>query len=180
MDKWTQQLHDKLAEREVAPPDDLWADIEAALPKDLAGNKKPRARFVPLRRWAVAATLALLVVGGGYRLWHSSNPEAPTPQTPQTPQPELSQANPQVPTESQKNYGDWLNDSSAVEIRVPVPVIQPSTNLMAQASVEESIIETHESTESSEILQTENDQQQSNDNSQFSTLHSQTTILFAR
>jgi hypothetical protein len=50
MDKWTQQLHDKLAEREVAPPDDLWADIEAALPKDLAGNKKPRARFVPLRR----------------------------------------------------------------------------------------------------------------------------------
>ena len=171
MDKWTQQLHDKLAEREVAPPDDLWADIEAALPKDLAGSKKPRARFVPLRRWAVAATLALLVVGGGYRLWHSSNPEAPTPQTPQTPQPELSQANPQVPTESQKNHGDWLNDSSAVEIRVPVPVIQPSTNLMAQASVEESIIETHESTESSEILQTENDQQQSNDNSQFSTLH---------
>jgi len=172
MDKWTQQLHDKLAEREVAPPDDLWADIEAALPKDLAGNKKPRARFVPLRRWAVAATLALLVVGGGYRLWHSSNPEAPTPQTPQTPQPELSQANPQVPTESQKNHGDWLNDSSAVEIRVPVPVIQPSTNLMAQVSVEESVIETHESTESSEILQTENDQQQSNDNSQFSTLHS--------
>ena len=174
MDKWTQQLHDKLAEREVAPPDDLWADIEAALPKDLAGSMKPRARFVPLRRWAVAATLTLLVAGGGYRLWHSSNPEAPTsiPQTPQTPQPELSQANPQVPTESQKNHGDWLNDSSAVEIRVPVPVIQPSTNLMAQASVEESIIETHESTESSEILQTENDQQQSNDNSQFSTLHS--------
>lgn len=172
MDKWTQQLHDKLAEREVAPPDDLWADIEAALPKDLAGSKKPRARFVPLRRWAVAATLALLVAGGGYRLWHSSNPEAPTPQTPQTPQPELSQANPQVPTESQKNHGDWLNDSSAVEIRVPVPVIQPSTNLMAQLPVEESIIETHETTESLDILQTENDQQQSNDNSQFSTLNS--------
>ena len=174
MDKWTQQLHDKLAEREVAPPDDLWADIEAALPKDLAGSKKPRARFVPLRRWAVAATLALLVVGGGYLFWHSSNPEAPTsiPQTPQTPQPELSQTDPKVLTESQENHEDWLNDSSAAEIRVPVPVIQPSTNLMAQASVEESIIETHESTESSEILQTENDQQQSNDNSQFSTLNS--------
>ena len=173
MDKWTQQLHDKLAEREVAPPDDLWADIEAALPKDLAGNKKPRARFVPLRRWAVAATLALLVAGGGYCLWHSSNPEAQTSTpTPYTPQPELSQADPKVLTESQENHGDWLNDSSAAEIRVPVPVIQPSTNLMAQASVEESIIETHESTESSEILQTENDQQQSNDNSQFSTLHS--------
>ena len=174
MDKWTQQLHDKLVEREVAPPDDLWADIEAALPKDLAGSKKPRARFVPLRRWAVAATLALLVVGGGYLFWHSSNPEAPTsiPQTPQTPQPELSQADPKVLTESQENHGDWLNDSSAAEIRVPVPVIQPSTNLMAQLPVEESIIETHETTESLDILQTENDQQQSNDNSQFSTLHS--------
>ena len=174
MDKWTQQLHDKLAEREVAPPDDLWADIEAALPKDLAGSKKPRARFVPLRRWAVAATLALLVVGGGYLFWHSSNPEAPTsiPQTPQTPQPELSQTDPKVLTESQENHGDWLNDSSAAEIRVPVPVIQPSTNLMAQLPVEESIIETHETTESLDILQTENDQQQSNDNSQFSTLHS--------
>ena len=174
MDKWTQQLHDKLAEREVAPPDDLWADIEAALPKDLAGSKKPRARFVPLRRWAVAATLALLVAGGGYLFWHSSNPEAPTsiPQTPQTPQPELSQADPKVLTESQENHGDWLNDSSAAEIRVPVPVIQPSTNLMAQLPVEESIVETHETTESLDILQTENDQQQSNDNSQFSTLHS--------
>ena len=171
MDKWTQQLHDKLAEREVAPPDDLWADIEAALPKDLAGSKKPRARFVPLRRWAVAATLALLVVGGGYHWWNSLNPEASTP-TPQIPQPELSQTDPKVLTELQENHGDWLNDSSAVEIRVPVPVIRPSTNLMAQASVEESIIETHESTESSEILQTENDPQQSNDNSQFSTLNS--------
>ena len=171
MDKWTQQLHDKLAEREVAPPDDLWADIEAALPKDFAGSKKPRARFVPLRRWAVAATLALLVAGGGYRLWHSSNPEAPTSTpTPYTPQLELSQADPKVLTESQENHGDWLNDSGAAEIRVPVPVIQPSTNLMAQ--VEESIVETHESTESSEILQTENDPQQSNDNSQFSTLNS--------
>ena len=37
-DKWTQQLHDKLAEREVAPPDDLWADIEAALPTSAANN----------------------------------------------------------------------------------------------------------------------------------------------
>ena len=31
-DKWTQQLHDKLAEHETAAPSDLWADIEAALP----------------------------------------------------------------------------------------------------------------------------------------------------
>ena len=66
LDKWTQQLHDKLAEHEVAPPDDLWADIEAALPT-------PRkSRFVALRRWAAAAAVAALMIGGGYMLWDAS------------------------------------------------------------------------------------------------------------
>lgn len=138
MDKWTQQLHDKLAEREVAPPDDLWADIEAALPTSVAGSDKPRTRFVSLRRWAVAASLALLVAGGGYLLWSSSSTsEAPTSAS----QSELSQAEPVepiAPTESQphreENHGDWLNDSSAAKIRVPVPVIRPSSPLMAQTS----------------------------------------------
>ena len=139
MDKWTQQLHDKLAEREVAPPDDLWADIEAALPTSAASNgDKPLAHSVSLRRWAVAASLALLVAGGGYLLWPSSTPELPTSAS----QRELSQAEPVdpiAPTESQphreENHGDWLNDSSAAKIRVPVPVIRPSSPLMAQASV---------------------------------------------
>lgn len=67
LDKWTQQLHDKLAGHEVAPPDDLWADIEAALPA-------PRkSRFVALRRWAAAAAVAALMIGGGYMLWESSS-----------------------------------------------------------------------------------------------------------
>lgn len=138
MDKWTQQLHDKLAEREVAPPDDLWADIEAALPTSAAGSDKPRTRFVSLHRWAVAASVALLVAGGGYLLWSSSSTsEAPTSAS----QSELSQAEPAeaiAPTESQphreENHGDWLNDSSAAKIRVPVPVIRPSSPLMAQTS----------------------------------------------
>ena len=139
MDKWTQQLHDKLAEREVAPPDDLWADIEAALPTSASSNgDKPRTRSVSLRHWAVAASFALLVAGGGYLLWPSSTTEVPTSAS----QPELSQAEPIepiAPTESQphreENHGDWLNDSSAAKIRVPVPVIRPSSPLMAQASV---------------------------------------------
>ena len=153
MDKWTQQLHDKLAEREVAPPDDLWADIEAALPTSAASNgDKPLAHSVSLRRWAVAASLALLVAGGGYLLWPSSTPELPTSAS----QRELSQAEPVdpiAPTESQphreENHGDWLNDSSAAKIRVPVPVIRPSSPLMAQiseASVKDSLNEVIEPT----------------------------------
>ena len=120
MDKWTQQLHDKLAEREVAPPDDLWADIEAALPTSASSNgDKPRTRSVSLRHWAVAASLALLVAGGGYLLWPSSTTEVPTSAS----QPELSQAEPIepiAPIESQPHR--------------PVPVIRPSSPLMAQTS----------------------------------------------
>ena len=142
-DKWTQQLHDKLAEREVAPPDDLWADIEAALPISPEANQKPRARFVALRRWAIAASLALLVAGGGYLYWPSSSTTEVTPATPtSTPQPELSQADPQVPAESQENQDARLNGSSVAKKRVPVPVIRPSIDLVAQTSVEDSVVET--------------------------------------
>ena len=65
-DKWTQQLHDKLAEHETAAPEGLWADIEAALYQQ---PQPRRPRFVALRRWAAAASLAALMLGGGYLLW---------------------------------------------------------------------------------------------------------------
>ena len=62
-EKWTQQLRDKLAEHETPAPADLWADIEAALPQ-----QPRRPRFVALRRWAVAASVAVLL-GGGALVW---------------------------------------------------------------------------------------------------------------
>jgi len=112
-DKWTQQLHDKLAEREVAPPDDLWANIEAALPTSPEANQKPRARFIPLRRWAIAASLALLVTGGSYLWWPS-----PTPEEPQT------------------THGDKSRESlTAEQLTEPVPVSHPSSPIVARASL---------------------------------------------
>ena len=67
LSKWTQQLHDKLAEHETAAPADLWADIESAV-----GQGQPRkARLVLLRRWAVAAAVAALMVGGGLVLFNN-------------------------------------------------------------------------------------------------------------
>jgi len=112
-DKWTQQLHDKLAEREVAPPDDLWANIEAALPTSPEANQKPRARFIPLRRWAIAASLALLVAGGSYLWWPS-----PTPEEPQT------------------THGDKSRESlTAEQLTEPVPVSHPSSPIVARASL---------------------------------------------
>ena len=62
-DKWIEQLRDKLADHQVAPPEGLWEDIEAALNR--------RVRLIALRRWAVAATLAAFIATGGYWWWNS-------------------------------------------------------------------------------------------------------------
>ena len=75
-DKWTQQLHDKLAEHEMAAPDDLWADIEAALEQaPTSPSRSEKSRFVALRRWTAAAAVAALMLGGGY-LWFSQSTPA--------------------------------------------------------------------------------------------------------
>ena len=72
LSKWTQQLHDKLAEHETPAPDGLWDDLEATLAGVGAAPtpaKSGRTRFVALRRWAVAAAIAALVCGGGMIWW---------------------------------------------------------------------------------------------------------------
>ena len=58
-DKWTQQLHDKLAEHEVAPPEGLWEEIAPLCPP-----RRGKSRFVALRRWvaAAAAVVALAIL----------------------------------------------------------------------------------------------------------------------
>lgn len=76
-DKWIEQLHDKLAEHEVAAPDNLWTDIETALAQQAAPRQ---SRFILLRRWAVAASVAALSFGGGYLWWNQKSAE-PTAQT---------------------------------------------------------------------------------------------------
>ena len=72
LSKWTQQLHDKLAEHETPAPDGLWDDLEAALAgvgTDPTPAQSGRTRFVALRRWATAAAIAALVCGGGMIWW---------------------------------------------------------------------------------------------------------------
>ena len=69
---WIEQLRDRLADHEVAPPADLWADIEAKLVQQ-AAPKRPR--IVPLwGRWAAAAAvLAGVIMGGGYLMQETEN-----------------------------------------------------------------------------------------------------------
>ena len=75
-DKWIEQLHDKLAEHEIAAPEGLWDKIETTLEKQSASPQQTsgKSRFATFfslsggkpRRWVVAASLAALLVGGGY------------------------------------------------------------------------------------------------------------------
>ena len=157
-DKWTQQLHDKLAEREVAPPDDLWADIEAALPTSPKASQKPRGRFVPLRRWAVAASLALLIAGGGYLYWQAPTTEspttaAPTSSIPHIPQPERAQADSATHEDNSiELLAEQLTEPVPISHKVIVPSLcQPSIDLMAQTSVEDSVVETIGKTDDVEL-----------------------------
>lgn len=71
-EKWIEQLRDKLADHEMAAPEGLWEDIEAALPEMLQDRKPPKASFATLRRWAVAASLVALIATSGY-WWYANN-----------------------------------------------------------------------------------------------------------
>lgn len=137
-DEWTQQLYDKLAQHEIAAPDDLWAEIEAALQQQQTAashsqtsktKKSSRSRFVALRRWAVAAAFAAMALGGGVLWWSQSNYQA-----------EVSQEQ-VVSAESQNNI-DTIDDSESNTLLAETST-PPSTYVPKNQSVsQEPLIET--------------------------------------
>ena len=68
-EKWTKDLQDQLADYEMPAPEGLWEEIESALPK-------PKARTRHLRRWAAAAAIGALLIGGGTFLWMHDGEES--------------------------------------------------------------------------------------------------------
>lgn len=69
-EEWIKQLHDRMSNHEEAAPEGLWEKIEAALP----ATEKAQKRSLPWRRWAAAAAVAALLLGGaGYWLSESDN-----------------------------------------------------------------------------------------------------------
>ena len=59
-DKWAQQFQEKMGGYEMAAPEMEWADIDKALAK----NRRPHMGIIWGRRIAVAAAVALMVIGG--------------------------------------------------------------------------------------------------------------------
>ena len=60
-DKWAQQFQEKMDGYEMAAPEMEWANIDKALAK----NRRPHMGIIWGRRIAVAAAVALMVIGGG-------------------------------------------------------------------------------------------------------------------
>lgn len=74
---WTNKLRDQLADYQEPVSHDLWAGIEQSLAqstmvddKETDVKKAPQTRVVALKRWSVAAAIALLGVGGSYVYLH--------------------------------------------------------------------------------------------------------------
>lgn len=84
---WIEQLRNRFADREAAPPDDLWESIQAALrDRGVAGVKgenvtRRRSMIVPMR-WrravAVAACAALLAGSGWFFFSPDADKDAPS------------------------------------------------------------------------------------------------------
>lgn len=74
---WTNKLRDQLADYQEPVSHDMWAEIEQSLAQskkvgdeETDVKKRPQARYVVLKRWSVAAAIALLGVGGSYVYLH--------------------------------------------------------------------------------------------------------------
>ena len=72
---WTEDLRKKLADYEMAVPDDLWTDIAASLPKP---EPKP-THLTLLRRWSIAAAVAALVALTSITMLFTDNGKQTTP-----------------------------------------------------------------------------------------------------
>lgn len=60
---WIEQLRDKMDGFEEPTPEGLWQDIETALSQD--AQQPRRALIIPVRKWAAAAAVAAILIGGG-------------------------------------------------------------------------------------------------------------------
>jgi hypothetical protein len=122
-EKWIQQMRQKMADYKRPAPEVSWDEIDRAL----AASKTRSVRLLWMRRMAAAA-FVLLIAGVGY--WSFLPDE--TEQVIESP---IAQ---DLPTKNhgKENHGErlrvgdqrpgiWHNDSSAANIRVPVPVILP-------------------------------------------------------
>lgn len=131
---WTKRLRDRLADYEEPVPEDLWAGIEARLPKQAAAPVKP-ARTVPLwAKWAAAAAFLGIVGASGLLLWHDyDRPQAETPEPRHIPEEDI------IPMKPEKTAIHRLVAAIAAEPAVrqaEAPVQQEQEDTLSQTAGE--------------------------------------------
>ena len=71
---WTEKMREQLDNFQVQPSDDVWAAVESELAKKSESELAKKSKHVHLRRWAIAASLLALVVGGGFMALNQLQP----------------------------------------------------------------------------------------------------------
>ena len=112
-EEWMEQMRQKMADYQWPAPELSWDELDKALT-----TNNPRNNHLPWLRRMAAAAVVLLIAGVGY--WgflKNSGYRLHDPDLKQAP----------VLEHVAENHEDWHNDSSAVKIRVPAPVILASS-----------------------------------------------------
>ena len=126
---WTSQLNQRLADHQEPAPEGLWDRIEAQLDADIPQQPAivPVSHRSTLRRWMVAASIALLIGGGAYFFMHDD--QAPTVTAPIA-----------IKLEPSTTPSTIATPSSTTEQSSTSPkaiIASPSSHLLAQRSPQE-------------------------------------------
>lgn len=122
---WTEDLRKKLADYEMAVPDDLWTDIAASLPKPAP---KP-THLTLLRRWSIAAAVAVLVALTSITMLFTDDGKQTTPTTKTTVK-EGEIANNKAEASVEKVV---LSSSEKVNALSKVSITSPEKTLVSQS-----------------------------------------------
>ena len=126
---WTSQLNQRLADHQEPAPEGLWDRIEAQLDADIPQQPAivPMSHRSTLRRWMVAASIALLIGGGAYLFMH--NEQAPTVTAPITTK--------LTPSTTPSTIATPASSTKQPSTSPKAIIASPSSHLLAQRSPQE-------------------------------------------
>jgi len=153
---WNEQLRQQLADHQEAAPEDLWSRIEQRLDaessstphaEEAASVLPARKRTFTLRRWAVAASLALLL--GGASLYFYRHQTTPFPSQPQPKnQPQSQPQSPQLAKSSGQSSSIAVANDNSSQASVPKQVDEPASHVKGADSRSSLLAQLNKSTQS--------------------------------
>ena len=153
---WNEQLRQQLADHQEAAPEDLWSRIEqkpdaeaSSTPhaEEAASVLPARKRTFTLRRWAVAASLALLL--GGASLYFYRHQTTPFPSQPQPKsQPQSHPQSLQLAQSASQSLSKTMANANSSQASVPKQVDKPASHEKGTDSHSNLLAQLNKSTQS--------------------------------